>query len=96
MNRVVALVSMLVLSVFAAGCKSNCRVLSEKLCDCSLNSTEKNACLNSASTNEANFVPSATDEQTCAALLKSCDCRLIDTPQGKINCGLAWPTDSGI
>ena len=96
MNRVVGFSIVVALSFFAAGCKSNCRVLSEKLCDCSLNSTEKNSCLTNASTNEANFVPSAADDATCASLVKTCDCRLIDTPQGKINCGLAWPTDAGL
>jgi hypothetical protein len=73
------------------GCKSRCRQLSEKLCDCAATSTDKTACLTRASTQEQNNPPNETDEQTCGALLDSCNCRLIDTPQGKVNCGLARP-----
>jgi hypothetical protein len=74
-----------------AGCKTNCRQLSEKLCDCALNTTDKNTCLQRASQNEGANPPSPTDEQNCAALLPICDCHLVDTAQGKANCGLARP-----
>jgi hypothetical protein len=81
------------LCVFAAlglsGCKSKCRQLSEKLCDCSINSVEKENCIRRAQNAEGINPPTATDETYCDSLLTSCDCRLIDTPQGKVNCGLA-------
>lgn len=93
--RAVLLTLTIVAAAVLPGCKSNCRVLSEKLCDCSLNSTERTSCLNAASTAEANFIPTAADDATCAALVKSCDCRLIDTAEGKMRCGLAWSTDAG-
>ncbi len=73
------------------GCKSKCRQLSEKLCDCALNSVDKDTCLRRASNNESNNPPTDDDEKTCDRLLKGCDCRLIDTTQGKIGCGLALP-----
>ena len=74
-----------------AGCKGKCRQLSEKLCDCTVNTVDKDSCLRTASSNESTRQVSADAEKTCASLLDKCDCRLIDTPQGKINCGLARP-----
>jgi hypothetical protein len=75
------------------GCKSKCRLLSEKLCDCTLNSNDKTACLQQASISEGNSPPTAEDEAVCETLYQGCDCRLIDTPQGKIRCGLARPVE---
>jgi hypothetical protein len=74
-----------------AGCKSHCRQLSEKQCDCAYTSTERTNCLSAASTHESGVILTAEDEATCEALLPQCDCRLIDTPEGKANCGLARP-----
>ncbi len=71
------------------GCKSQCRVLSEKLCDCAINSLDKDACIRRAATNEGQVVITAADEATCAALVNQCDCRIVDTTVGKERCGLA-------
>lgn len=85
----------LVLVPLTQGCKGKCRQLSEQLCDCSLNSSEKTACLQRVSTADTAAqsvgLPTAADEARCDALLtaKACDCRLVDTDQGKVNCGLA-------
>lgn len=73
------------------GCKTKCRQLSEKLCDCAINTAERDNCLRRASNAESINPPSETDEGYCGGLLESCDCRLIDTPTGKVNCGLARP-----
>ena len=72
-------------------CKSPCRQLSEKLCDCSINSAEKNGCVTRAGNAEGVNEPSEADQATCKALLETCDCRLIDTAEGKVRCGLARP-----
>ena len=82
-----------------SACKSDCRQLSEKMCDCSLNSTEKTACLQRVASSEGVNPPTAADNAVCAQLKPNCDCRLIDTPEGKARCGLARPsafTDGGI
>lgn len=71
------------------GCKSNCRQLSEKLCECATNTVDRDACLRQASNGEARYPPEAADEVVCESLLKTCDCHLIDTPEGKKACGLA-------
>ena len=84
-------------SLLLTGCKTNCRQLSEKLCDCTTSTTEKTACLQVASTKEggAMGVVTQADEDLCQALLTSCDCRLIDTPAGKERCGIAVSADAG-
>ena len=71
------------------GCKGNCRQLSEKLCECSINSVEKDACLRRVSNSESIVSPKADAELTCGQLLAGCDCHTIDTPEGKRKCGLA-------
>lgn len=73
------------------GCKSPCRQLSEKLCECAANTIEKEDCLQRASTaeNSPNNEPTAEQNAYCEAQLEQCDCRLIDTPEGKRACGLA-------
>lgn len=87
--RLVLLLSFCLLGL--AGCKSQCRLLSEQLCNCALNSNDKSACLSRAA-NAEGANPSTLDQEVyCKALLQpgKCDCRLIDTPQGKVRCGLA-------
>jgi hypothetical protein len=84
-----------VLLLATSGCKSHCRLLSEKQCDCTSNTTDKTACLSSAASHEALFPPTAEDEATCQTLFDNCDCRLVDTPSGKERCGLAIPADAG-
>ena len=73
------------------GCKSKCRQLTEKLCDCTTNSLDKQNCLTLASTRESSSPPTAADDARCEALLPGCDCHTIDTAEGKVACGLARP-----
>jgi hypothetical protein len=80
-----------------AACKGNCRQLSERLCACAINSVDQNTCLQTAAAAEGANPAAPNDEAVCAALLKppdggyGCDCRLIDTREGKIRCGMARP-----
>ena len=94
------LLALLALSFVAlAGCKGNCRQLAERLCDCSVNSVERDACLRTASAAEGSNPADTSAELRCALLLRpadggvGCDCRLLDTRAGKIRCGLARPGD---
>ncbi len=89
--KAVSLVLMLAALTVLGGCKSSCRQLSERLCDCAGNSNDKNNCLTLASTKESNHPPTDENNAYCAELLPQCDCRLIDTTPGKIRCGLAYP-----
>ena len=85
--RLVTFVALIVVSL--CSCKSACRQLSERLCECSLNSNERSACVQRAGNAEGANPPTPSQDQHCKDLLPTCDCRLIDTPQGKIRCGLA-------
>lgn len=87
--RHAVLLVMTSLLLVTSGCKSQCRLLSEKACDCTVSSIEKTACLSRAATQEGTFPPTAEDEQRCEELIEQCDCRLVDTPAGKMRCGLA-------
>lgn len=94
--RSVALLTVVSMLLALCGCKSHCRQLSEKLCDCAVNSTKKTECLQLAATQEANNPPTAQNELYCEAVIESCDCRLIDTPSGKERCALAFAADAGL
>ena len=74
---------------FLAGCKGNCRKLSERLCDCQANTFLKDDCNRRAANEEGRVGTKPADEARCAQLLGTCDCHTIDTPEGKRACGLA-------
>jgi hypothetical protein len=87
--RLPFLVLTLGLMVLCGACKSSCRQLAEKLCDCAQTSADRNVCLTQAANSDANAVVSAEQDQGCRELLPQCNCRLIDTRAGKERCGLA-------
>lgn len=95
MRHAVFLVTASLLLV-TTGCKSYCRQLSEKVCDCTTSTTEKTSCLTVVSNKETRYSPTEETEARCQALLTECDCRLIDTPAGKEKCGYAEPSDGGL
>jgi hypothetical protein len=97
MRRLLLVVALPALALSA--CKGNCRQLSEKMCDCALNTVDKDSCLQRVASSEGVNPPTPADEAACAKLKDTCDCRLIDTPEGKVRCGLARPSamiDAGI
>src|SRR4051812_36204532 len=77
------------LPLLLLGCKGSCRQLSEKLCECQATTTAKTACLQRVASEENRIGPKSTDEAVCAQYLDRCDCHQIDTPEGKVACGLA-------
>lgn len=87
--RAIVQVSLIATCSLALGCKGQCRQLSEKLCECLPTSADRDACLRKASSEEGRVQPTPENEATCAALLPTCDCHAIDTPEGKRACGLA-------
>ena len=87
--RHAVLLALTSLLLVTSGCKSQCRLLSVKACDCTVNSTDKTACLQRAATQETTFPPTAENDDRCEKLIEQCDCRLVDTAAGKMRCGLA-------
>ena len=90
-----ALAAGLALALLSSGCKGQCRQLSERLCECTADSTARDTCMRQAANNEGRVAPTADDEARCAALLPGCDCHLVNTAQGKVACGLARALDGG-
>ena len=88
-------VLILLAGLAVTGCSGNCKKLAEKLCDCTATSVEKDSCKRLVAASESSNPPTPQDELSCGDLLKppdggpGCDCRQIDTPEGKYRCGLA-------
>ncbi len=82
-----------------SGCKGSCRELSEKLCDCSTNSVQRELCIRKAANDETLVGPSAEEEAVCEQRLEKCNCDALRPDQegvteeeineAKVNCGLA-------
>jgi hypothetical protein len=95
MRRPVAIAVLSLALLGLTGCKSACRQLSEKLCDCNTNSVERELCVRRAANDQALVEPTSQDEETCDALLnekdpsKQCTCENYQTDEGKVACGLA-------
>ena len=95
MSRVALCVSVLCVLVFGPACKGNCRQLAEKICSCSANTADLNACNQAAGTEQARVGTTPQDEAVCHDLLPGCDCHTINTTDGKQACGLARPPPPG-
>jgi hypothetical protein len=95
MSRYFLWASVLCVLVFGPACKGDCRKLAEKLCQCSANTSEKNLCIQNASTEQGRVGTTDADEAVCASLYNGCDCHTINTPAGKVACGLARPGPDG-
>ena len=86
----VGLLALFALSLAALpSCKSACRSLSEELCRCLPSTQARDACFAQASTREGSYPSTSETEATCEAKLETCRCEEIETPEGKLACGLA-------
>jgi len=74
----------------AAGCGNPCRDLASKICSCLPDDGTRAACNTRARQQESNFAVRKEDEQICQQKLDSCDCTMLNTPEGRVNCGVAW------
>jgi hypothetical protein len=93
-SAAIAVLSLALLGL--TGCKSACRELSEKLCDCTTTSLEREVCVRRASNDEALFEPTSEDEAVCEEKLDGCRCEDIQNAStsdellaAKQACGLA-------
>lgn len=77
------------LSLGLDACGSNCLNLAKKICDCQPTASQRDTC-NTEATNQKGLIDiTAKDEEVCAVALKNCDCRLLNTPEGKVECAQA-------
>ncbi len=79
-----------------AGCKSPCRELSERLCDC-LEQFQQDVCVQQVADRERSIEPTDADLAACEERLDTCTidpndrttCDILLTDEGKRACGLA-------
>ena len=98
MKRLPAVVAASLLCLLASGCKNKCLELAQMICECQPTTTERDTCNQQASDQGSKVQVSPTDEQRCADLMSApppnnCDCHALDTPEGKLRCGMARPAD---
>lgn len=76
----------------AAGCGDACLDLASQICRCLPDDGTRATCNRRAKEAEANFPVSADDQRRCQQLIDSrqCDCTVLNTPEGKAACGIAW------
>jgi len=63
--------------------------LADKRCECVGSPTDKTNCQQQNAQAEITYSRTAEQEDQCNQLLSVCDCKYLDTPEGKKNCGLA-------
>lgn len=84
------------LSFALTACKNPCRQLSEKLCECSRTTVERQRCLTLASTADQRVTPTEDESRVCAELLPRCECAQLESAdpivraRAKEACGLAY------
>ncbi|MFY0525791.1 hypothetical protein ACN28I_22490 [Archangium gephyra] len=79
-----------------AGCKSPCRQLSERLCDC-VEQFRRDECIQAVAERERSVEPTDEDLTACEERLDTCTinpddrttCDILLTDEGKAACGLA-------
>lgn len=100
MRRLTPLAFLLaVLPALLAGCASDCRRLNEFLCDCRWDtSIERQGCYANVRAVENELELTEEDQTACHRALENtmsdpatCTCESLETPEGKIACGLANP-----
>jgi len=97
-------------SLAAAGCTNACQEVGDRVCNCLPVGSARNTCQTNVK-NQINAArPSSAQTSYCSSLLNTCPdpgtswtpdappavCALLDTCQGKINCGLALPPPGGL
>jgi hypothetical protein len=87
----------LIAGVFAAGCKGQCQLLAESICNCSLSASQQTTCLNTVDTENGRLNPDSDQNALCQQLAPGCSCYLVATSAGKVACGLARSSgDAGV
>jgi len=86
-----------------AQCGSPCQDLAERICNCQPAGTLRDNCKSSAKQQIGSSNPTSSDQAFCADRLQHCpdpastptQCQVLQTQQGKEDCGLAFPADAG-
>jgi len=75
-----------------AGCGNACLKLADQICSCQPDDPSRANCSQKARDQEGIFNVRPQDEQLCQELLdsNSCDCKKLDTPEGRVACGVSF------
>jgi hypothetical protein len=103
--RALVLPVLLALAAGAAACGSPCQDLADRICNCQPAGTVRDSCKSSVSNQIGGNGqhPVDADQKRCDALLATCpdpesnarQCEFLQTEEGKVACGLAYPQDAG-
>ncbi|WP_434386961.1 hypothetical protein [Melittangium boletus] len=96
MRRPAALSLLFATLSLLAGCKSPCRELSERFCDC-VDRYQRTLCLQNVAARERDLEPTEEQLDVCEQRLATCNidpddrttCDILRTDEGKDACGLA-------
>jgi hypothetical protein len=77
----------------ATGCGNACLDLASQICACLPDDGTRAACNQRAKDSQDSFPISSQDAAFCQQKLDSqaCDCHQLQTVQGKLSCGVAFP-----
>ena len=95
-TRLLSFAALAAAALSLQGCKNACENLASQICYCLPDDGTRAACNQEASDNEDVYPVSSSDNAYCQHLLdtNACDCNQLTTEQGKINCGLVYPTEA--
>jgi hypothetical protein len=93
-------VAAVVALALATGCSTHCQDLANRICSCTLEGPSRDACEKQA---KSQLKGSGADEAFCAEKLATCAdqangatlCEILNTEQGKVDCGIAYPSPDG-
>jgi len=88
-RRLPGLLMATTLLFLSTACSTPCRSLAEKLCDCETDTTSRETCLRGVAERAGTYDATEAQNQVCDGFLGSCDCKNLNTADGKRACGLA-------
>ena len=93
--RVAAAALLCATALLMEGCGNACLSLAEQICVCLPDDGTRAACNKRAKDDEAIYAVRPEDEVVCQQKIdaKTCDCNQLGTPEGKLACGLSYPTN---
>lgn len=76
------------------GCSNACLALASQICQCLPEDGTRAACNQRAKDGSNSFPIASQDEAFCQRKLDEgkCDCKQLNTAEGKLACGLSYPT----
>jgi hypothetical protein len=88
----------------ASGCSDPCRDLGDLVCNCNPGGMSEETCKQQVENIIDDVGPTESQEELCSDRLDDCDggnpdgvgfCEWLDTEEGKVACGLAYPAPAG-